>query len=74
MRWPILFSQKPRKRAGFPLRSVTVVVVDDLTENVAAAHLSMALGTRFGNRNLLFETLMWARCVEESDVLAHHAS
>jgi hypothetical protein len=34
----------------------------------------MALTTRFGDRNLLLEALMWTGRVEERDVIAHHGS
>ena len=66
--------KKPRRYACFPLRSVTIVVMDDATEHVATAHWPFALTTRFGDRNLLLEALMRTGRVEERDVIAHHAS
>lgn len=48
--------------------------MDDSTKNVTTAHRSIALATRFWDRNLLFETLMRACGVEELDVIAHDTS
>jgi hypothetical protein len=59
---------------GLRLRSVAVVVMDDATESVATAHWTMALTTRFRDRNPLLEAVMWACRVEDSDVIAHDAS
>ncbi len=52
----------------------TILVVDDSAENVAAVHRPMVLATRFGDRNLLIEALMRARCVEELHIFTHHSS
>lgn len=54
--------KKPRACSVFPLRSIPVVIVDDSTENVAAVHRPIALTTYLGNRNLLIEGLLRARC------------
>jgi hypothetical protein len=66
--------KKPRKCFDFRLRSVAVVIMNDSTENGTTAHQSIALATRFWDRNLLFEALMRACRVEELDVIAHDTS
>ncbi len=64
--------KKPRKCPVFPLRSVTVVVVDDSTKNAAAAHQIMTFEARLRDWNRLIKPLMWACCIEEFNVFTHH--
>jgi len=66
--------KKLGKYAGFPLRSIAVVVMDDATENVTTTYWPIALPIRFGDWNLLIEALMWARRVEEFNIFAHNSS
>jgi hypothetical protein len=66
--------KKPRKCSGFLLRNLTIVIVDDATENITAAYRAIALAIRFGDRNLLIEALMWAHSVKEGHIFAHDSS
>lgn len=66
-----LVPQKPRKCFGFPLRSITIVIVNDAAQHVAAAHRATGSATWFGGGNLLIDALMRARGVEERHVVTH---
>jgi len=58
----------------FPSRGVAVVVVDDPTQHGATTHGTGVCVGDLGGWNLLIETLMGARRVEESNVFVHHAT
>ena len=67
-------SQEISAIAGFSLRIGTVVIVDDATENIVAAHWLVSLAISLRDGDLLFETLMETCRIEKLKLFAHQVN
>ncbi len=66
--------KKPDLQGELGLRSLTVVIVKNATEDAATANRTRTYGCGRGDRSLPVDSLMWTRGVVVSDQLPHDSS